>query len=96
MPVDAAAALEHDRPCDAGKREGEEGGRHRRVNRQSGEGGKRRNQQNAAYAEEMTYWPIQPGWNNFVVDTTHPYFVLDNNRCILCRRCVRAATTCRR
>ncbi|MDQ2692730.1 MAG: molybdopterin-dependent oxidoreductase [Chloroflexota bacterium] len=46
--------------------------------------------QNAAYAEEMTHWPIQPGWNDFVVDTSHPYFVLDNNRCILCRRCVRA------
>jgi formate dehydrogenase major subunit len=46
--------------------------------------------QNAAYAEQMTYWPIQPGWNNFVVDSSHPYFVLDNNRCILCRRCVRA------
>ena len=46
--------------------------------------------QNAAYAEEMTHWPIQPGWNNFTVDTSHPYFVLDNNRCILCRRCVRA------
>src|SRR5512134_561366 len=42
--------------------------------------------QNAAYAEEMTHWPIQPGWNNFVVDTSHPYFVLDNNRCIPCRR----------
>ena len=39
--------------------------------------------QNAAYAEEMTHWPIQPGWDNFVVDTSHPYFVLDNNRCIL-------------
>ena len=46
--------------------------------------------QNAAYDEEMTHWPIQPGWNNFTVDTSHPYFVLDNNRCILCRRCVRA------
>jgi formate dehydrogenase major subunit len=46
--------------------------------------------QNSAYHEEMTHWPIQPGWSNFVVDTTHPYFVLDNNRCILCRRCVRA------
>jgi formate dehydrogenase major subunit len=46
--------------------------------------------QNAAYHEEMTHWPIQPGWNIFAVDTTHPYFVLDNNRCILCRRCVRA------
>ena len=48
--------------------------------------------QNAAYHEEMTHWPIQPGWSNFVVDTTHPYFVLDNNRCILCRRCVRACS----
>ena len=46
--------------------------------------------QNAAYREEMTSWPMQPGWNNFVVDSSHPYFVLDNNRCILCRRCVRA------
>jgi len=46
--------------------------------------------QNAAYHEEMTHWPIQPGWNNFLVDTSHPYFVLDNNRCILCRCCVRA------
>jgi formate dehydrogenase major subunit len=46
--------------------------------------------QNAGYHEEMTHWPIQPGWNNFPVDTSHPYFVLDNNRCILCRRCVRA------
>ncbi len=46
--------------------------------------------QNAAYHEEMTHWPIQPGWTDYPVDTTHPYFVLDNNRCILCRRCVRA------
>lgn len=46
--------------------------------------------QNAAYEQEMTHWPLQPGWNEFVVDTSHPYFVLDNNRCILCRRCVRA------
>lgn len=46
--------------------------------------------QNAAYREEMTHWPMQPGWNDFPVDSSHPYFVLDNNRCILCRRCVRA------
>jgi formate dehydrogenase major subunit len=46
--------------------------------------------QNAAYHEEMTYWPMQPGWNNYPVDSSHPYFILDNNRCILCRRCVRA------
>lgn len=48
--------------------------------------------QNAAYHEEMTYWPMQPGWNNFPVDSSHPYFILDNNRCILCRRCVRACS----
>lgn len=46
--------------------------------------------QNAAYDQGMTHWPMQPNWNTFPVDTSHPYFVLDNNRCILCRRCVRA------
>ena len=46
--------------------------------------------QNAAYHEGITYWPMQPGWNEFPLDASHPYFVLDNNRCILCRRCVRA------
>ncbi|NWG06748.1 MAG: molybdopterin-dependent oxidoreductase [Chloroflexi bacterium] len=46
--------------------------------------------QNAAYDEEMTHWPMQPQWTNFPVDTSHPYFILDNNRCILCRRCIRA------
>jgi len=46
--------------------------------------------QNSAYDEGMTHWPIQPQWLNFPVDTSHPYYVLDNNRCILCRRCVRA------
>jgi len=46
--------------------------------------------QQAAYHQDMTHWPMQPQWNNYAVDTTHPYFILDNNRCILCRRCVRA------
>lgn len=46
--------------------------------------------QNAAYDEEMTHWPLQPNWRPFEVDASHPYFVLDHNRCILCRRCVRA------
>ncbi len=45
--------------------------------------------QNAAYAEGMTHWPLQPNWTPFTVDASHPYMVLDNNRCILCRRCVR-------
>jgi formate dehydrogenase major subunit len=46
--------------------------------------------QNAAYDEHMTHWPMQPQWTNFPVDTSHPFFILDNNRCILCRRCIRA------
>lgn len=46
--------------------------------------------QNAAYGEDMTHWPIQPNWTPYQVDASHPYFVFDHNRCILCRRCVRA------
>ena len=46
--------------------------------------------QNAAYDQDMTHWPFQPEWKTFPVDASHPYYVLDNNRCILCRRCVRA------
>lgn len=46
--------------------------------------------QNAAYDEHMTHWPMQPQWTNFPVDTSHSRFILDNNRCILCRRCIRA------
>jgi formate dehydrogenase major subunit len=45
--------------------------------------------QNAAYGEEMTHWPIQPDWKPFTLDTSHPYILIDHNRCILCRRCVR-------
>jgi len=46
--------------------------------------------QNAAYDEDMTHWPISPNWSTFPVDASHQYFVFDHNRCILCRRCVRA------
>jgi formate dehydrogenase major subunit len=46
--------------------------------------------QNAAYHEGMTHWPIQPGWKPEKVDASHPFLVIDHNRCILCRRCVRA------
>ncbi len=38
----------------------------------------------------MTHWPLQPGWKSFPVDASHPYIILEHNRCILCRRCVRA------
>jgi len=46
--------------------------------------------QNAAYGEDMNHWPLQPNWEPFAVDGSHKHIVLDNNRCILCRRCVRA------
>lgn len=46
--------------------------------------------QNAAYDEGMTHWPIQPNWKPYPVDASHPFIVLEHNRCILCRRCVRA------
>jgi formate dehydrogenase major subunit len=46
--------------------------------------------QNAAYGEGMTHWPLQPNWNPYPVDASHKDFMLDNNRCILCRRCIRA------
>jgi len=46
--------------------------------------------QNSAYAEGMTHWPIQPNWQPYPVDASHPFIVLEHNRCILCRRCVRA------
>ncbi len=46
--------------------------------------------QNSAYGEGMTHWPLQPNWQPFPMDASHEDFVLDNNRCILCRRCIRA------
>lgn len=48
--------------------------------------------QNAAYNEGMTHWPLQPNWQPYPVDASHPYIILENNRCILCRRCVRACS----
>lgn len=46
--------------------------------------------QNAAYEQGMSHWPLSPNFDHFPVDVSHKYFVLDNNRCILCRRCIRA------
>ena len=48
--------------------------------------------QNSAYAEGMTHWPIQPNWKPYPVDASHPFIILEHNRCILCRRCVRACS----
>ena len=46
--------------------------------------------QNAAYDEDMTHWPLQPNWKPFPVDASHEFIIMEHNRCILCRRCVRA------
>jgi len=46
--------------------------------------------QNSAYAESMTHWPIMPNWQPYPVDASHPFIILEHNRCILCRQCVRA------
>jgi formate dehydrogenase major subunit len=46
--------------------------------------------QNAALKEGMGNWPLPPNWQRYPVDASHEYFVIDHNRCILCRRCVRA------
>jgi formate dehydrogenase major subunit len=46
--------------------------------------------QNAAYHEGMTHWQLQPNWQPYPMDASHPYIIIENNRCILCRRCVRA------
>jgi len=46
--------------------------------------------QNEAYKLDMTHWPLAPNWKKYPVDATQKYYVMDHNRCILCRRCVRA------
>ncbi len=48
--------------------------------------------QNAAYDEDMTHWDLQPNWQRYPVDASHPFFILEHNRCILCRRCIRACS----
>jgi len=45
--------------------------------------------QNSAYDESMTHWPIMPNWRPYPVDASHPFIILEHNRCILCRQCVR-------
>jgi formate dehydrogenase major subunit len=46
--------------------------------------------QNSALDEGMSHWPFRPNWEPYPVDASHPFFVMDHNRCILCHRCVRA------
>ncbi len=48
--------------------------------------------QNASLNEGMSHWEFTPSWNRYPVDASHPYFIVDHNRCILCSRCVRACS----
>ena len=45
--------------------------------------------QTAAYEQGLTHWPLTPDYKPYAVDASHPYIFQENNRCILCRRCVR-------
>jgi len=48
--------------------------------------------QKLAYELGLDHW-LYPRRNEpMPVDATRPYFVMDHNRCILCRRCVRACS----
>src|SRR5690606_5217048 len=42
------------------------------------------------YHAGLTHWDDLPAWTPRPVDASAPDFVFDPNRCILCRRCVRA------
>ncbi|MDH7485573.1 MAG: 2Fe-2S iron-sulfur cluster-binding protein [Anaerolineae bacterium] len=46
--------------------------------------------QSLAYRYGLTEWPYPRPVEPLAVDATRQYFVMDHNRCILCRRCVRA------
>jgi len=46
--------------------------------------------QNLAYELQMDHLTVSFSFNEFPVDVTNEYMVLDHNRCILCGRCIRA------
>ena len=46
--------------------------------------------QNLAYRYGLEHWTYDRSYEPMPVDGTRRYFVLDHNRCILCRRCIRA------
>ncbi len=45
--------------------------------------------QSLAYTYQMDNARYLYAWPNVIVDSSHPYLVLDHNRCILCGRCIR-------
>jgi formate dehydrogenase major subunit len=46
--------------------------------------------QNLAYRYGLDSWTYPRPYTPLPVDATRQYFVMDHNRCILCRRCIRA------
>jgi formate dehydrogenase major subunit len=49
--------------------------------------------QKLAYRYGMDCWSYAPDWGHaWAVDASRKYFVMDQGRCILCRRCVRACS----
>ena len=45
-----------------------------------------------AYRYGMDHWIYQNPYPKIAVDGTRKYFIMDHNRCILCRRCIRACS----
>jgi formate dehydrogenase major subunit len=45
--------------------------------------------QDLAYEYELDHWKFDRPMPKFPVDASRVYFVMDHNRCILCRRCIR-------
>lgn len=45
--------------------------------------------QDLAYRYKMDHWTYDRGYPKVGVDSTREYFVMDHNRCIVCRRCIR-------
>jgi formate dehydrogenase major subunit len=46
--------------------------------------------QDLAYEHGLTHWEFDRAFPKMPVDASRQYFVMDHNRCILCRRCIRA------
>jgi formate dehydrogenase major subunit len=46
--------------------------------------------QDLAYRYEMDHWTFNRSYEPMGLDATRKYFVMEPNRCVLCRRCVRA------
>jgi len=48
--------------------------------------------QSLAYEFGIDHVRFTPSFNSFPIDSTHDYIVIDNNKCILCGRCLRVCS----